>query len=405
MVLKSYSPEILRMIYLLSVSRKKLIGKELEDYLSSKLDGISTRTIHRWIKFARSIDEKERTFDYYPSIRFSSFDLIKVEVVLKNPRDPRVLRSIPHLYWAGISRDRDFNEVLILHYLIPPKAYTSLYAIFEDLKGCGIFDEMEMYMLKRGLFIPSPFHEVVSEDGELVFEKPIDNTSSINGFAKDDVRTGLKDEVRLNPVLIPLIFESDKESSPYEMIWNEVKRRLGDRLPEFYPGRRVSFPDDGGQGSIYIQRIFRDVNASFDDYYDHIRVYYKPFYEIRNIQMFNLILKFEPERMQEMLRVLVRISERCLFLTSYLTEAPGGMSMFRINLQTTFDQFFTVMKWLKQTKAVFDFTFVDRQKSWLLWDRHFTKFAYWDLFDPRTMTWRFDGDAYRERARSLFSTR
>lgn len=398
MAYSKYQPEILKMIHLLSISRKKLIGKELEEYLSSKLDGVSVRTIHRWLKYVRSIEAGERTFDYYPTIKYSNFNLMKCEVMLRKPKDPRLLTLVPHLYWAGLMRDKDFNEVLILHYLIPPYAFSELIRIFEDLNNGRLFESLEIWLLNRGMFIPSPFHEIVNPDGELILNSDIDNSGHVMHLRAKQEKITMVEDLKEEPILVPLIFESDKESSPYEQIWSGIKNHLGGRIGDYLNGNGSRFPKEKGQGGMYVQNMFKNVNSSYDTYYDHVCVYYRPFYEIKNLLVVNLSLDFEEQRTRWMEKAISRISGRCLFITSYMSEGMDGRWSIRMNLHTTFDHFFNIMRWLNESRVKYEFYFMDREKSWLLWNQPFSKFSYWSLFDPSTVTWKFDSIDYQKRA-------
>jgi len=376
------------------------MGRELEDYLSSRLDKVSPRTIHRWIKFVKELEHNEQTFDYYPQINLPSFGLTKNEVLFKEPRDARILDVIPHIYWAGIVRDRLFSEYIVAHYLVPAGEDRAFLEVLGNMEEMGLYEEQEVYPLRSGLFIPSPFYEIIDENGNLRLDGNIDNSAFVNGQSVSDGTVQIIDESRRSPLIVPLVFEADKESIPFESIWQGVRARLGESLTDYCKGYKNSLPTEAKKGSSFVQRTFHDINRSFDRFYEHMRVYYKPLYQIPNVQMLNLSLSFDPERSKEMLETVTRISERCLYLTSYFTQSDGNR-VVRMNILTTFEQYFTVLIWVKHRGLGFDYYFVDRTKSWNLWDRNYSKFAYWELFDPRSVSWKFDPDRYMAKAESL----
>ncbi|MDG6224762.1 MAG: hypothetical protein QCI82_04530 [Candidatus Thermoplasmatota archaeon] len=386
MTLERYSPDILRMIYHLATMRRKLFGKELEEYLSIRLGGTSPRTIHRWLRFTKGLEPGERTFDYYPQINPSSFGLIRCEVLFRHPKDVNILGAIPHLYWAGIVRDSAFDEYLVAHYLIPSGRIDGLHRVLEAMSELGMFSGYDACVLRSGLFIPSPFFDMIGRDGRVRLDGNIDNSAFVNAQTVNEGQGNMLDEIRRRPILVPLIFESDKESPPYQQIWSEIGNRLGGRLGSYFRGPKDSIPLDEEHGAAFVRRAFNEINRSFDLYYENMRVYYKPLYDIPGLVMANISLSFDSENTREMLEVITRISERCIYTTSYFTDGNGA----RLGLLTSFEQLFIVLKWLKHTGIDFRHFFIDRPKSWALWGRRYSKLAYWELFDPETASWSFD---------------
>jgi hypothetical protein len=394
MALKEYSPELLRMVYLLGITKKRLFGKELEDYLVSNLHIESSRTIYRYMKKLRNVREGEHTFDYYPSLNYSNLGLMKVEVLFKEPSDLKVVNIIPHTYWAGVFIDRDFNKILKVHYLIPPESYQDFLSLIKQLPDHGFSKEVEIFILDNGKYIPSPFHDIITINGELKLNGNTNNSELINKIKFENTPIAIDNRIKNNPILIPILFESDKESSPHERIHQNIKKKLGMKLPDYFNNDYNKFPSDPESGGPYIQNRLQDANDDFERFFDHVRVFYKPLHELEDVHNYAITIRFQPEEASKVKDIITGISNRSLFISSYIGKDINGGSLLRISMNTTFNQFMRIMVMLKEEKLQFDHYTLDQKVSWYLWNENISKFNYWDLFDPIDLKWIFDQNEY-----------
>jgi len=396
MSLKPYSPELLRMVYLFAISEKRLFGKELENHLISGLDIESPRTVYRWLKKIKSLNDGEQTFDYYPSLKITSFGLIKYEVIFKNPKNLRIINAIPHTYWAGLFLDRDFNRILIMHFLIPPENFDEFELVLKSYQQNNFFDEFTIFALSNGYYVPSPFHEMVDEEGKFKSNVIVDNSTRINKIIIKEEPAKINDKLINEPILIPILLESDKESSPYETVFYEVKKKLGLKIKGYFQNGYNRFPDNPESGGKYVQKVLQNANDNFNDFYDHMRVYYKPLYEVSGVQSFNFSLDLNSKQISDVRSIISIISNASIFMSYYIAKDRFGSMAIRGNVNTSLENFMKVMTLLKNDSFNLEYYTLDRKVSWYLWNRQVSKFNYWDLFDPNEKKWLFNFEKYTD---------
>lgn len=396
---KRFSKDILKLIYALSQSGKRLYGSELNLYLKSYFKEKSTRTYHRWLKYIKELEKYDDSFDYYPYINFNNIGLLRCNVLFHKPISKDLLLLIPHNYWSSIYRDDKIDKVYMNQLLIPPDKYSDLIEICNNLIDLSLINDYTVYRYYKGLFFTSPLHEIIKKDGLIKnsFNIGKENIDQIDfNYSEIKIHKQIIDE----PFLIPILFENDKESHSSRRLWKVIKRKLGDSIKLYTTNEKLQKDHIGDYGEKYIQHLLKKMNDDFNIYYEHLRIYYKSIYEIDNILFVSLFM-YIGENEILIKEILDRIINKSVFASIYYGLDNDNITIINISIFSTYKNIFNILKEIKENIDKFDIYYGDIDECWEVWDRKHAKFNYIELFDTKKRKWIFEKTKYIEKSKYL----
>ena len=267
-------------MYELAKMDRKLFGKELEDYIITRMGGLSARTMKRWIKYLKELESNYYSFDYIPKINYSTLGLCQVDVNLIEPVHRDISLLIPHNYYHIILKTKEIRDAQFVQYLIPYNSMDDLYDLHEEMVDQGLISDFTFFRIFDTFHIPSPYHEVIAPEGKLKFNKEIDNSFFIKKLelSRDQVR--MDEEIKKNPFIIPVIFEGDKDTFPYNKIANILLTIRREHIKRYKGVERLM--REPTKFAHRVKELQIGTANSDSKFYKYIYIYYKAMFEIEN---------------------------------------------------------------------------------------------------------------------------
>lgn len=393
-----FDPRLMKLLTFLT--RRQAWFSPLEISRAFQIDGksVTSRTVHRWFVFLR----ENGGFVYYPYPKASVLGLQDVLVRVRGARDHAVFGVLPF----GSS----FNVELLLAdgqpfvtqgYWVPGSDVDAFQDYWRAARDLGLVAEFELFQSRNTHFVYSPFHEVTSPDGAALLHGSVDNRHfeallRRNLREKFDVRVG--DRIAKSPLVVPLVLEHLWAHFSSERVWQAIRER-GDAPIRAYGGvsfgRKIERP---GAALRLLQQQWSALLEDFDRVFLQPRVFFN-LYALRNLIVVSMMIRAGPvERMVEAasraseksivttLKPGVGYEERCLISCF----APGDQLVPLLELVRNFHRGreppVVAVQDLNATSAMF-------QPAYCKVD--------WRLFDPVSLSWRFDGKAYVEQLKGL----
>jgi len=381
------SKDILAMIYELAKADRIYKGQELYDYLESRIDGKSKRTIMRWIDYLKGLEPNYYSFDYtgYPDVR--KLGLVKVRTVCYDPIHLDFSLLIPHNYDHTIGHDRTMRRLYILEYLVPPERVKDLIDLIDHMKVKGIISDYSHDIVDKFFLIPSPYHRMIN-NGSIEIPEDIDNTFFTKRIKIKYYPSEMTQLIHNNPILIPIIFENNKDTFSTKKVANEIQKHLGDRLFT-YLNKRMSTNQFINLVGKFEKRLFNN----FDEYYELVMIYYKSFLEVKDHIYFYAIIDYK--KMDDDFRNFIELlSRKNFYIGGECLHNENTPSKMRIGLHSNFKGIYESLQMLKEYDPGFEFYLIDTIGSLKIQDRNHQKFHYWDLFDPIEKRWIFEKEKY-----------
>ena len=212
-MITKYHPKILEFLYKLSLQDRYYSDRELARRITVNNERVTSKTIRRWFDFLHS-----QCFDYYPypfleKIGLGVYYSFNNKLLLTN-----------YLSYANISRDlSSFRKVYISSHWFPQdKAYTCKKVLAFHSKEV-IYGPLHLY-IKDGLI--NPLDNLDSKYKDHI-KLSINRLKHIGTVSKLDI-------VYKNPIIVPLIFEYEKDHFNSVDVWRNIYSKLGDSVWSYF---------------------------------------------------------------------------------------------------------------------------------------------------------------------------
>ena len=393
MAYSMYSKDILKLIYHLTTNQKMMTPSEVEKHTKDKFLDVSSRTLLRWFKYLKEQEANDYSFDYYPYINFNAFGLISVIVIFSEPISEAVLKIIPHLQGSFVGRNNLFKKQYLASYLIPPEKLEDFELILKKIKSKKLVKEYFLLKADKVTNIYSPFHEIFDENGELNFNKSIDNTYFIENIKVKKREIKMLDFIKKEPFIIPIVFEQFRESFSSQRVWIEIYKHLKENAWKFIGNSKIKYKQNPDQAIKYIQTLNKKLQNRFNDIFDQVRVYYKPFFSQKNNLSAYIKLKLNSNNIEELRKLSDKISCHAIETIIYPSREFEKDCRVIIFVISSFIEIYEILKIAKNYQN-FEYLIEDKKEIWKVWNRDFMKFKYWEVFDIEKKEWIFDTEKY-----------
>ena len=402
MVLSKYKPDILRFVYNLTRTEEVLSPLRLSKFLNSIGQDVSDRTIKRWFNFLGA------DIGYFSMINYSEIGLMSVAVLIKNPNEI-IVEIIPYLYHVFSGYDgTNLDDYLIIQMLVPKghiKEVEQFWNVSKDLK---LIDEYDLFPFNNVVDIYSPFQDIIDETGQFIFEKQFDNSKFINLLNYKSRKSSvlkMNSLVRKNPLLIPVLIEYSRERWSSHQVWEVVKSKLEVRVWKYVRKLRTRFKRTDFAGIALVQKILREVNNNYDNFFHQVRVLYWPLYD-EKASIFQMFLKFKSKK--DMLNFAEEMSKRAVVTIFYLPFDVNS-KIVRVWVSTNSQQQSYIVRNIlpKYIDLNYDNKIIYRDiaNTHKYWSpdtyQKYVKLNYAKFFDPTICEWKFDLDEYLEDLNNL----
>lgn len=379
-----FKPKHLEFVYLLSKANKLMNSSEMSKYLQ-KLDfDVSDRTINQWFK------EDPVSVAYALEPNYVALGLRFAVIRVFGLKNRAFFDLVPNCFFIHPLNSLATHHIeYVMYCAVPPESYQELVKFFEVAKEKGIIDRFDFFDRKHSLYNMSTLHKIVSPEGKLDFSKagPSLNEELFSEYLNCQDNIEVIEGIRKNPIILPVLLESENEFPTSSKLWDSIKTKLSDRVWEFIPDYKYK---SDGVGIAKVKEALREVKSRQHTYYDNARVVYQP------LLLNDFVLSFVDitlKNREEYLELAKELTKRTL--STVFMFSPLDSNRFMIGMVTSF---------LEQSKIVTDIfpryahnqmsrvAYYDKAEARKLFAeiKSGVKKMDYTLYNPKTNKWSFD---------------
>ncbi len=384
-----FNKKILEFMYNLTLNERYMNSLEMSRNISIGSKKITDRTIRRWLHFLK----QNKYFNYYSNIIDEEFGLTNVMVSVNDVKNEKIANQLPYKTSILAGKDmRGFENSLLLFYSIPEASFNAFQDSWKNALNSGQIGNFQINRYRTETAFYSPFHEVVGDDGFIRISngREIDNSyfkELLYNNMRRKISVKINKEIERNPFIIPLVCELHEDSHlSSTLLWSIVKDKMKSGLWSFIRDSRVRRKKKDGLGVKFVQRTMRHLNDNFNDFFQQIRLGYKPFYR-NNISLY-LTLKFKNRN--NIIDFSDSVSKNSLSTIVYPPlKNKNLLTGFHITtnsknaLKIIHDICPRYVNSCSNNKAVW----IDSDKSFELQKNNNMKIDYKNLFNPKSVSW------------------
>ncbi|GEM_PF-4730954 len=375
--------KILELLFQLSKCDKMLNSYEIAERIPLGNKKVTDRTIRRWFK---ELHEKH-DFHYYPSPKRETYGLSYFYVIAKDLNE-EVLRVIPYITFASRATEvGTFSNVTIAFYWIPSNNKGDFIKFWRKVKEKGLASSVQVRETKSPIAFYSPLHQVIDdtsnrdhneEDFQFFMSKVAKSLHS-----KPEIHT----VVKKHPLIVPILLEYYRDLSSSHKTWSQLKKKYGESIWNFISDHKIKFKKKEGLGRMYVKKLLDELHNNFDTFFQQIRVLYNPLVEDKII----FYLTIDSPSLSDLEKALREIYKNSIFTTVcpnlkkpsilfVVTDHKGWMNITN-----------NILPKLPGKKKIYMYNWDDSQK---FQNREYEKLEYTKLFDPETISWKFETEKY-----------
>ncbi|MBI2041108.1 MAG: hypothetical protein HYT16_03315 [DPANN group archaeon] len=368
MAISIFDRHLLKFIYVLTQQKRLLNSSQ-----ASRLLGISDRTARRWLAFL-----KKQCFDYYLYPDCRSLGLRYFEVLLSDVKNEEICKVIPHSIYVMKGHDLSNygGPCTILSFWIPQGFEKQFRQFWQEAKKTGLADA-KIFEFDPPVEYYAQFHETLTKHGTIRLSKEQD----FGFFSEALARNNSAHE--FNPLSVPVIFEMFRENWSARLVWLNVKKKLGGAA-EYYFNK--PFLSDAAK-IFLIREEMNTLQDSFNEYFSQVRISYAPMIYRRDRIAAAVYFDFEGDT------VTLAESAAGKALLLNVRKSDRQQSFYFVTCARGFSEIISELAsaGCSQIKTIIrDIGATDYYKK----KRKFVKFPYWELFEPKTRTWKFEYEKY-----------
>lgn len=394
-MLKQYNQKFLELAHFLALNKTFMNHSEVASAFA-KHKQISERTVRRWLKVMQ-----KHCFDYFPGLCYECLGLRWVSVIIEDVKDYGFLKMLPHLAYTYPSVNfQNFKRSFLLGYLIPEGCQKKLEKIFEYAKEKNLIDDYVLFITKTPMIYSyAPFHDVIDSDGNLHFAGEHDNTY-FTGLLKENLEQDcdcrMRDEIKKNPLVIPILFEYLREHWSSKKVWFNAKQKLKTKVWDYT--RSVRKRTDAA-GIKLVQEAHKLINRHANIFFKQTRVVYSPMHDKAAITF--LLLK--PKNYRDVPEFCERVSKNSL-ITGICQSS--NKSVLGLYIVTSVEKLTKIIGEIVPLYTSRNFKpkalWLNREESNYYWkSRLHMKFDYSKVFDPKKCEWIYEHGKYMAELRKL----
>jgi len=393
-----YDPRLLELLSFLTRRQAWLSPAEIAQEFRLGGKRLNLRTVYRWVNFLRA----EASFVYYPYPRASALGLQDVLVPAWGLKDPEILGILPFASSFNVEVGLGDNVPFTGQgYWVPAGALAEFEAFWDTAKDLRLVDRVELFPSRNTHFFFSPFHQLVTEDGSARLHGPIDNRH-FEELARRRLREPYKVEVgkavARSPLVIPLLMEHLWTHFSSRQVWDAIREKGEGAIRAYAKGFLSKSLDRPGAALRLLQGQWHALLEDFDALFLQPRIFFD-WTPLRNSLFVSV--KLQTRSADKMVTCAARASEHSIYTSlkpGFRDSDPCLLSCFLPS-----DQMLPVLAVVREFHSGDGPPFVavqDVPATESLFQPSYCR-VDWRRFDPATLSWRFEGEAYMERLKGL----
>ncbi len=391
-------PEILKLLTFLTRRQAWLSPQEISREF--RLDGepISARTVQRWFNFLRG----HGGFVYYPYPRANRLGLQDVLVRVRGLRNPDVLGVLPFASSFAVEVGLgDYEPFVSQGYWVPGDGLRAFREYWRAAHELGHVQRVDIFPSRNTHYVYSPFHETIREDGCAEIAGEIDNRHFemlLTAHLREPFDVRLGDRIAASPLILPTVVERIWAHYSSRQVWGEIRAKGEKRILAYGHRDLAKAARKPGAAIQFLQGQWRDLLHHFDEVFLQPRVAFD-WTSLKKAMFVSVVL--HAGSVEDMVKAAVRVSEHAID-TAF---RPGLEADGRCHISAFIpsDELMAVLQLARDSHRGLEPPFVavqDKGATLALFQPSYCKLD-WRLFDPSTLSWGFDGDAYVERMKVL----
>jgi len=390
MALHTFDKRLLEFMYQLTLHQKLMAPKEMSQVITIQGKKVSERTIKRWLKWLK----EHHYFTYYPSIRYERLGFTSYFIHLEDLNDKRLLEIIPYkVYLMNGHSIRNGRECFYAYYYVPNERAREFENFWKIAKNKNLFENFKIMKSKKIITLYSPYHEVLDSSGQITCKSKSINlyNSQLASVLNEKIKEGVHESIKENPLIIPLVLEYFKDYFSSKKIWHSINSKAGISAWSYIKDLRTINLKSDGRAINFIQNTVRRLYKNFNVYFRQVKVSYGPIYKAGNI---NLILFLGTQNKNRILDLIGDVLKGSLYVTCAFSE-NGGLFLDTLTNGEGVNNILSAIA--KHRVSLNELSFINYGKSSEYWEnktKGWLKQHYHELFDPKTVSWKYDSEKY-----------
>jgi hypothetical protein len=399
MTLHTFDKRLLEFMYQLTLHQKLMAPKEMAQVITIQGKKVSERTIKRWLKWLKA----HHYFTYYPSIKYECLGLTGIGLILLGLKQTSVLDTIPYKTYLMKGVDLKSHEnCFFANYRIPEGTFKEFCNFWKTAKNKGMVKDFFAFKLKQIITAYSPIHKIVGPLGTLTVSNNLEESPP------EFIKNLMYAEPKLSspvkaPLIVPILLEHFKDYASSKKIWHKIKEKFGDGawaiIQKSQPLIKVKKQTDGA-GVKCVQYTLKYLYQNFDAFFQQIKFSYGPLYS-KNINLYFALQLKNPQNLEALVTSLLRKS---VCVITYKTHKNGQVILELITNSESMSSVVSVVSGLAARSKLNRVILVDYGSSSEYWEnktKGWLKQHYPELFDPKTVSWKYDSKKYLDELKQL----
>ena len=394
-----YDPRVLRLLTFLTRTQAWLTPPQIAKAFRVGGRPVGVATLYRW--FAAL--EETAGLVYFPYPRMERLGLQEVAVRVHGLRSPQVLSAVPFSHSFLVELGLDGQACVSQDYWVPGAALKAFEEYRRAAVDLDLVTKVDLLPARNVHFLYSPFEQVVHAEGWVKAGAGVDNApfeELLRKHLREPFETEVAPRYAEMPLLVPLVLEHVWGRFSSKHVWLHLQAKGASELQRFRKGVPSKALRKRGATLRVLQQEWQGLLRRFHEFFLQPVVFVPPRL-FRNCALLSFLVQTgSTDRLVELAR---RVSENSVMST--VTPEVGWGGKARLACTTPVDRLPAVLRLARDYQSAADppdVSLVDLEATRLLAEPSFCRFD-WKLFDPGTLTWRFDAAAYLERLKEMRS--
>jgi hypothetical protein len=403
MTLHTFDKRLLEFMYQLTLHQKLMAPKEMAQVITIQGKKVSERTIKRWLKWLKA----HHYFTYYLYTNYPKIGLVNANCILRGVKDDRIVKIIPFQDYLmkGIDMTRT-KDCFFISYLMPQKNISDLKEFCKKAIKLNLIESYDIFETKQITTLYSEKHRIINEHGNVISHK-LDLDTYFENLLQSKVcknhSIGVDDYAKKNPIVVPLMLEYLKDHASFKTAWSKMKSKLGEGIWDYVGDLKTKLKKSDGAGIVYVQKTMRYLHTNLKDYFTQVRVSYGPLYSGENV---NLYVFLKLKKKEQIIDLAREISKNSIYvLVNELNDRNMDVGIdFVTNNKFASEILSTIIPKYADTSKSNSIMWLSYHCSSPYWEsttKNWIRFNYHRLFDPKTVSWKYDSKKYLDELKQL----
>jgi len=397
MTLHTFDKRLLEFMYQLTLHQKLMTHKEMSQVITIQGEKVSERTIKRWLKWLKT----HHYFTYYPHVIPERIGLVKCVVLITGLKDCKVLDIIPYKTYSMLGTELNtFERIFTTHYNVPQNYLQDFESFWRKAQRHGLVDNYKILKLQCSNALYAPVHQLVNGDGRIDLSKSMSTPLGLENLNHEMLDTDIHSEIKKNPFLIPFLIEYYKANTSSRKVWCSMKQKLAERIWDYIKDVKIKNKKSNGKGVHFAHRTLEYLHKNFNLFFRQIRVAYGPLYRDCNVSFCAVLNLKDKSDTEDLLKEMIKHS---LFMT-YNRPVNGKRLFLEVVTNTVgLNEIIGILSNWQSIKIneIVLFNYARSSEYWEDKTSGWLKQHYHELFDPKTVSWRYDSEKYLQELQQL----